>query len=72
MIELASSNSSGVCVFGVMPKETEYSEFGSGDREILGVSFSSCRAQALGTGASIVVALGLTSCGTWAQLLGGM
>ena len=34
--------------------------------------FSCCGARALGTWASVVVARGLSSCGTWAQLLCGM
>ena len=34
--------------------------------------FSYCRARALGAWASVVVARGLSSCGTWALLLQGM
>ena len=30
--------SSGVCVFGVMPNETLYSEYGSGEMDIFGDS----------------------------------
>ena len=43
----------------------------TGGRRRLILCFSYCRAQALGARASVVVARGLSGCGSWAELLCG-